>query len=138
MAMTITFPGGKRVDAELDGFTVRTDQKVANGGDGSAPEPFSIFLASIGTCAGIYVLGFCQARRIPTEGIRLIESAEFDPETHRLKQVRIDIQVTPEFPAKYLTAVTHLANNCAVKRAIFDPPEFVIEAKPAAVPAIAS
>jgi ribosomal protein S12 methylthiotransferase accessory factor len=61
MEMTISFPGGKRVDAHLMGRTIQTDQAREAGGDGSAPEPYTLFLSSIGTCAGIYVLGFCPA-----------------------------------------------------------------------------
>ena len=53
----ITFPGNKKVDAEFNGFTIKTDQPVNQGGVGSAPTPFETFLASLGTCAGIYVLG---------------------------------------------------------------------------------
>jgi len=53
MELVISFPGGKRVDAQVGDFTLRTDQPKDHGGDGSAPEPFALFLASIGTCAGI-------------------------------------------------------------------------------------
>ena len=134
MHMDIRFPGGKQVDAHFEGFTVRTDQKPKAGGAGSAPEPFSLFLASFGACAGIYVLGFCQARGIPTEGVTVSEDAEFDPESHRLLRIKLDIQVPPSFPAKYLPALQHAADHCAVKRAILNPPEFVIGASVKAEP----
>ncbi len=126
MEMTISFPGGKRVDASFDGYTVKTDQPPLGGGDGSAPAPFSLFLASLGTCAGIYVLGFCQARGIPTDGIKLVQRHEWDPATHRLARVRIDVQVPPTFPEKYREAVQRAADQCAVKKAIASPPDFEI------------
>ena len=126
MDLKITFPGGKKVDADFGAFHVHTDQPVASGGDGSAPAPFDLFLASLGTCAGLYVLGFCRARSIPTEGLELHEVADFDPETHRLVRVGIEIRVPPEFPDKYLGAVRAVAEKCAVKRALFDPPELVV------------
>jgi putative redox protein len=129
MEMTISFPGGKRVDANLMGRTIPTDQSKEAGGDGSAPEPFTLFLSSIGTCAGIYVLGFCQARGIPTEGIELKQKMDFDPATHRLTSVRIEIEVPPSFPEKYLQAVRRAADHCAVKRAILEPPSFQVETK---------
>lgn len=122
MEMTITFPGGKRVDAAFNGHVVRTDQSPAGGGDGSAPEPFAHFLASIGTCAGIYVLGFCQARGIPTEGMRLVQRIDFDPVKHRLSRVGIEIELPESFPERYRDAVRRAADLCAVKRAILDPP----------------
>ena len=33
MDMVVTFPGGKRVDAQYKGFPVKTDQSVKGGGD---------------------------------------------------------------------------------------------------------
>ena len=75
MEMFIDFPGGDRVDAHFGSFTVKTDQPPTS----SAPSPFDTFLASIGTCAGIYVLGFCRQRGLPTDGIRLIERVYRDP-----------------------------------------------------------
>jgi len=124
--LTITFPGGKRVDAELGGRVIATDQSVAAGGEGQAPEPFALFLASIGTCAGIYVLGFCQARNLPTDGIRLTQRLEFDAETRVLKGVELDIQVPPDFPAKYRDALVRAAEGCAVKKAIQAQPRFTV------------
>jgi ribosomal protein S12 methylthiotransferase accessory factor len=129
MEMTITFPGGKRVDAELFGHTIRTDQSREAGGEASAPEPFAHFLASIGTCAGIYVLGFCQARGILTEGVRLVQHMDYNPATHHLDAVRIQIEVPPTFPEKYLAGVARAADYCAVKKAILDPPKFEITTK---------
>jgi ribosomal protein S12 methylthiotransferase accessory factor len=129
MDMTITFGGGRRVDAQVGGFVIHTDQDREAGGDASAPEPFTHFLASIGTCAGIYVLGFCQARNIPTENIRLTQHVAYDKEKHRLTRVAIDIHVPKDFPERYVQAVRRAAETCAVKRTILDPPEFVVETR---------
>lgn len=129
MDITITFPGGKRVDAAMpDGHVIHTDQSPANGGEGAAPEPFTTFLASIGACAGIYVLGFCQARGLPTEGIRLVQRHVFDPETHRLASVGIDIELPADFPEKYRPAVIRAAEHCKVKKTIAEPPVFEVRA----------
>jgi len=125
----VTFPGGKRVDAALPaGHVVRTDQSPANGGAGSAPEPFELFLSSLATCAGIYVLGFCQARGIPTEGIELTQRHDVDPATGHLKRVAIEILLPPSFPEKYREAVIQSAARCKVKRLLADPPEIAVSA----------
>jgi putative redox protein len=135
MEMQITFPGGKRVDAQLNDQIVHTDQARAAGGEGSAPEPFLHFLASIGTCAGIYVLGFFQARNIPTEGLQLRQKMDFDEKTHRLTRVQLEITTPPDFPDKYLPAIRRAADLCAVKKTILQPPEFEITASKAATSA---
>jgi len=71
MEMEITFPGGKKVNSTYKGFTVETDQPKNEGGDGSAAEPYDLFLSSIGTCAGVYVVYFCNDRRIDTSGLKM-------------------------------------------------------------------
>jgi hypothetical protein len=38
--------------------------------------PFSLFLASLGTSAGIYVLGFRRQRGVPADGIRIVKHLE--------------------------------------------------------------
>ncbi len=126
MDMKITFPGGKKVNAEYAGHVIETDQSVRGGGDGTAPEPFSLFLASLGTCAGIYVLGFCQQRGLDTTGLELTQSMKFDPVKHLISQINLDIKLPEGFPEKYKKAVINSAKLCTVKRHLENPPEFVI------------
>ncbi len=126
MEIIVTLPGGKRVDAHVNGFTLHTDQPRESGGEGSAPEPFTLFLASLGTCAGLYVAAFCRARDIPTENIRLVQRSEHDAKTGRLARVTLDVQVPPEFPTQYREAVARAAAACKVKKTLFDPPELTV------------
>ena len=126
MEMEIFFPGGKKVDAQYDGFTIQTDQTIKNGGNGSAPEPFNLFLASIGTCAGIYVLSFCQQRKIPTDKIKIIQRIEDSADGKMVAKIIIDIQLPSDFPQKYRKAVISSAQLCAVKKHMEQSPEFSI------------
>lgn len=114
--MEIVFSGGKKVDASFSGFTVRTDQSSRGGGEGTAPEPFDLFFASLGTCAGIYVLSFCQHHGLPTEGISLVQRAERDPESKMFEMMGIEIRVPESFPKKYHGALIRSAELCAVKK----------------------
>lgn len=129
MEMIIDFPGGARVDAHFGPYTVQTDQPPAGGGEGSAPTPFAVFLASIGTCAGIYVLGFCKQRNLPTDGIQLIQRLQADPFTGMVTRVNLEIQVPPTFPEKYLPSLVRSAELCAVKKHFEKPPQFDIHAE---------
>jgi ribosomal protein S12 methylthiotransferase accessory factor len=123
MDIEVTFPGGKKVDASFGGHVVKTDQAVAHGGAGTAPEPFELFLASLATCAGIYVLGFCQARELPTAGIKLVQRHRFDEASHRLERVELQIILPASFPEKYRSSVARAAEGCKVKKTRTSPPE---------------
>ena len=125
MEMVIDFPGNSRVDAHFGNFTVKTDQPP----EASAPTPFATFLASIGTCAGIYVLGFCQQRGLPTEGIRIVQRMHSNPYTGMVGKIDLEIQVPPTFPEKYAPALTLAAELCALKKHFENPPQFEVFTK---------
>ena len=124
--MVITFPGGARVDAQLGDFVVRTDQGPSGGGESSAPTPFATFLAALGTCSGIYVLGFCRQRKLPADGIRLVQRVTSNPGSRRVDRIAIEIHVPADFPQKYRSALVRAAEQCAVKKLIETPPSFEI------------
>jgi len=129
MEMLIEFPGGARVDAHFGDYVVKTDQPPMGGGEGSAPTPFALFLASLGTCAGIYVLGFCRQRGLSTDGIQIIQRGHRNPMTGMVEKVDLEIQVPPEFPERYYDALVRSAELCAVKKHIENPPEFNVFAR---------
>ena len=129
MELIIDFPGGARVDAHFGPYTVHTDQPPQGGGEGSAPTPFAVFLSSIGTCAGIYVLGFCNQRNLPTEGIRIVQRLNRNPLNGLVQEVELEIQVPPEFPEKYYNALVRSGEQCLVKKHFENPPEFNIHTK---------
>lgn len=126
MELIIDFPGGARVDAHFDGFTVKTDQPPTGGGDSSAPTPFALFLSSIGTCAGIYVLGFCKQRGLPTEGIRIVQRVHRSLVSGMVEKIDLEIQVPPTFPQKYYESLVRSAELCAVKKHLEHPPSFEV------------
>ena len=130
MEMVIDFPGGARVDAHFGPYTVKTDQSPMGGGEGSAPTPFAIFLSSMGTCVGIYVLGFCRQRGLSTDGIRVIQRvlpSQVYP--GMVGKVQFEIQVPQDFPEKYYNALVRSAEQCAVKKHLETPPAFDVFTK---------
>lgn len=122
--LIITLEEGKKVNAQYNGHIIKTDQPVRGGGEGSAPAPFDLFLASIGTCAGIYVKSFCEQRGLSTENIRIKQKMEFNPATRLFGKIHLDIEVPDDFPAKYKKALINAAELCAVKKHLENAPEF--------------
>jgi putative redox protein len=123
MEILIDFPGGARVDAHFGDLIVKTDQPGADK-QVTDPTPFGLFLSSIGTCAGIYVLGFCQQRNLPTEGVRIIERVQRDAASGMVTTIDLEIQVPETFPEKYYESLVRSADLCAVKKHLENPPKF--------------
>lgn len=127
MEMKVTFPDNLKVDAEYAGFTIRTDQPVLAGGDGSAPAPFDLFLASLATCAGIFMLAFLKQRGLPTEDTGITMTIERDPASHMVSTIGFELHLPAEFPAKYEAAIVRAVEQCSVKRHLHQPPDFEVK-----------
>ena len=131
----VSFPGGKRVDARVGSHVVCTDQPAELGGGGSAVAPFDLFLASLATCAGFYVLAFCQARGLSTDGVVLRQRAEVDPTTRLPARIRIELTLPLSFPDSYRAAVVRAAEGCKVRKVIAAAPTIEVVAASAQHPA---
>jgi len=127
--MNITFPGGLRVEAIHEGHRIRTDQPVIAGGEGTAPSPFDLFLASIGTCAGYYALRFLQQRNLDTEGLVVTMTADSGGPGQHVDRIRIDVTLPPAFPQKYRDALLRAIDQCKVKRHLAEPPVVEVVAR---------
>ncbi len=123
--MKVTFPKGSQVLASFDGFEVLTDQPAPEG-ENAAPTPFQLFLASIGTCMGYFVLYFCRQRDIPADKVRVTLHAEKDPRSHLVEEIILMLRVPREFPEKYRAGVIRAAESCLVKKHLDHPPKFSI------------
>lgn len=123
MELEVFFEENKKVNARLNGHVIPTDQPKRSGGDESAPEPFSLFLASIGTCAGIYVKYFCEKRGIDASKIKIIQRHNFNPQTRLIERIELEAILPDDFPEKYRSAVVNAMDLCAVKRHLNNPPK---------------
>ncbi len=124
--MQIKIESNTKINAIYKGFSIKTDQSVAGGGENSAPAPFDLFLASIGTCAGFYIKSFCAQRNISTDGIEIIQKMHYNQAERRIGGIDIEVKLPQDFPAKYKNALLQAAGACAVKKHILNPPEFSI------------
>jgi putative redox protein len=126
MEITVDLPGGSRVDAHFRSFTVQTDQPIKGGGENTAPAPFDMFLVSLATCAGYYILEFCKARGIDTKDIRVVQKSERDAKTKMLSRISQEIRLPAGFPERYTEAIKRAADTCSVKKHLEKPPSFEI------------
>lgn len=120
--MIVRLVGGKQINVDYAGFEIPTDQHPDNGGEGAAPEPFDLFLAAVGSCAGAYIASFCMARNLPVEGIRIVETWTRDDQK-RMAAIDLAIELPDDFPERYRAAVVRASEQCSIKKMLAAPPE---------------
>jgi ribosomal protein S12 methylthiotransferase accessory factor len=126
----VSFGEGLKVSAEYKGHVITTDQPVHQGGGGEFPAPFDLFLVSIATCAGFYVLAFCRERQIPLDDIEVTMDMVKGEVSKRIEKITITLSLPPSFPEKYKFAVVKAVDHCTVKNHIINAPQFEIVTKP--------
>lgn len=131
MKIEIILDDNKKVNAHINDFIVKTDQPKEKGGDDTNPTPFDLFLASIGTCTGIYIKLFCEKRNISTNEIKVIQEIEENTDNHMVRKINLRITLPADFPEKYIEPLHNVIDMCKVKQHIFYPPEIeaIIEKK---------
>lgn len=125
----VRFPGGRKVEAAFDGYRVVTDQPASSGGEGIAPSPFDLFLASVATCAGFYALRFCQERNLDTDGLKVSMETERDASRKKIVELKIAIDLPEKFPERYREAILRSVSQCPVKRHLEEPPAILLTAR---------
>ena len=120
----VEFAGGLKVNSKVRHHLILTDQATRAGGEDSAPAPYELFVASLATCAGLYVQRFCEQRELSMEGLGVSVVAAAGPDGR--VQFTTEITVPAGFPEKYHDAVARAAASCAVKKTIMSQPEMRI------------
>jgi putative redox protein len=128
--LKVVFGDNYKIDVEYRGFTVKTDQPVREGGDGTAPSPFDYFLVSLAACAGYYALAFCKERKIPLEGLGVTMSTERGEVSKMIDKVTIAVDPPKGFPEKYRFALAKAVDHCTVKAHILRAPQFEVLVRP--------
>ena len=128
--LKVVFGENYRIDVAYKGFTVKTDQPVRDGGDGTAPSPFDYFLVSLAACAGYYALAFCKERKLATEGLSVTMATERGEASKMIDKVTIRLGLPAGFPEKYKFAIVKAVDHCTVKAHIQRAPQFEIVVEP--------
>lgn len=127
--INVTFDGGMKIKADMDGVTIYTDQPVKDGGEGTAPNPFQLFLGSLATCAGVYAKRFCETRKLNTEGLGVRVFCDFAEKGFRVEKMTYELTLPQDFPEKYVSAIVRSVDLCTVKKHVCDCPDFEIITK---------
>jgi putative redox protein len=125
MHVEVSFPSATRIQARSKDLTVEIGPPPDRGGDPGAYGPFDLLLCSLATCTGFQVADFLQQRGFDTASAGVNIEAERSEETHLLESIAIQIEVPPEFPAKYNDAIVRAAGLCFIKEQLGRRPEII-------------
>jgi len=116
--VVVRYENGTRFSATCDGYTVTTGK----GDDGDTRRdgmtPSELFIASLGTCIGLYVASYCRHHGIPCQGMTVELSRETARAPSRTTKVTAVIKLGAALSPQDAEAILHVARHCHVHESI--------------------
>jgi putative redox protein len=130
MKMEVNLQEGFLFKALCDGHEVFTDQHQTEGGTEKAMTPAELFIASLGTCIGVYAVRFCKRHNLPTEGLKVSLDWTVVKDPWRIGSIKADIHYPHTISDHEKKGLMRMAEACFVHETILHKPEIVVELKP--------
>jgi uncharacterized OsmC-like protein len=110
--IVVTHDGGMRFSAQVRSHVVATDQIERVGGTDTAPSPIELLGASLGSCIAFYVQQFCEARRLPYEGMRVEVEQLSVKAPSRVWKFSVRVVMPSELPKGYGEMLERVIRSC--------------------------
>jgi ribosomal protein S12 methylthiotransferase accessory factor len=123
----IEFGEGQKLSAVSNNYCIDVDMPTSEGGQGSAPEPMDLFLASLVTCAAHYARKFCESRSLPMNGLGLKVRYKYNQQGTQIARFTYELTIPEGFPEKYKAALLRALDLCPIKKLLLSPPSFQLE-----------
>ncbi|MDP2981499.1 MAG: OsmC family protein [Candidatus Omnitrophota bacterium] len=124
----VKYIDGKKFSAQNRKHAVIVDQPEDNGGNDQGPTPPELFVDSLGSCIGVYVLAFCKNTGLNPNGMKIIldwEKASDKPA--RIKNINVKIELPNADVGARKAALLKVAESCMIHETIKHQPEINIE-----------
>jgi ribosomal protein S12 methylthiotransferase accessory factor len=73
---------------------------------------------------GLYALDFCKRRKIDPGQLKISVDVRSHDKTHLVEKMIFNIDLAPEFPQKYTSALIRSMKLCYLKKHFEFPPQF--------------
>jgi len=126
--MEIKYQGGLKFEIKIGEHVVITDQPKDIGGNDEGVTPGELFVASLASCMGSYVVAYCKNIGIDVSGLTIsADSKHADDKPARIGEINININLPAKIEDNRKAAVIHAANHCFVHNTILQAPALNIK-----------
>jgi len=123
----VKYIDGKKFSAQNRTHTVIIDQPKDGGGQDQGPTPSELFVDSLGSCIGVYVLAFCKNTGLNPDGMRIIlDWKKADDKPARIKSISAKIELPNADVGQRKAALLKVAEACLIHETIKHQPEISI------------
>jgi len=125
--MDIAFEGKRSFKTVVRGHEIRMDLPANEGGDDTAPTPPELFVASLGTCIGVYATSYLRTANLNSEGVTIDIDWEFGPNKKKISKILISINVPNADLGQRKKALLAAAEKCLLHNTLREHPDINID-----------
>ena len=125
--MRIRLKERKKLEMEIRGHKVMTDQTINGGGDDTAPTPTEFMIASLAACIGVYAVNYAESRNVPLDSLTVDVETERAKNPTRISRFDLTVTIPPSFPQDHHKKLLRVMHYCMVHNTMQNPPEVNID-----------
>jgi len=112
--LTVAYQGGIKFEAMTGKHKLIIDLPPEKGGTDEGMAPPDLFVASLGSCIGVYVVRYCQNAKIDTEGCAISLDWSLSDDKKSIAAVEVKIRLPKADPGPRARAVLEAARSCLI------------------------
>ena len=126
--MKIEYKGGLKFEINSGGHIIISDQPKENGGNNEGATPGELFVASLASCIGFYVVSYCKNAGIDASGLKITADYDHAPDKPaRIGTITIDVDLPAKVEDNRKPALMNAAKHCFIHNTIDNPPKIEIK-----------
>ena len=125
----VRYVSGKKFIARNRAHTVTIDLPEGFGGKDEGPTPPEIFMDSLASCVGVYVVGYCNRAGLNTEGLTISVDwkKELKEKPYYIKKIDVKIALPNAEVGSRKEELLSIANSCLIHETLERKPQVNIE-----------
>jgi uncharacterized OsmC-like protein len=124
--LKIDYLGGIGFEVKSRQHSLRIDLSKEKGGKDEGMNPPEVFMASLGSCVGVYCVRYCQNAKLDSSGMSIKLSWKLSDDKTKIANIDIVMSLPKAELGKRSGAVLEAAKHCLIHNTIMVSPEINI------------
>ena len=124
--VSIKYLGGIGFQAQSRQHSITIDLPKEKGGQDLGMNPPEVFMASLGSCIGVYIVRYCQNTKLDAEGLNIGLSWKLSDDNTSIVEINATLSLPKANIGKRQAALLDVAHRCLIHNTILGSPKINI------------
>jgi uncharacterized OsmC-like protein len=127
--VNVKYLGNISFQAQAGGHTFTIDLSKDKGGSDLGMDPPEVFMASLGSCIGVYITRYCKNVKLNADGLDIHLDWCLSDDKTTIETINVRIELPNAEVGRRKDALLKVAGHCLIHNTIQNPPEIKMTLK---------